>query len=165
MTHRNLTRCGWGCDGAFVAEDVAGSGAEFGRDVVGVPDRARLERQAAAADAAVEVLAEPLQRRDLLVQTWAPAGSQVGPVVAVRCAPLGQQLERRLDLGERQPDLLGDPDEAHPAQHVGVVPAVVGVGPIGRDQPVLLVEAQRRRGHSGPGGDLADREALDFNHC
>ena len=162
---------GWGSrwggrhDGALVTQDVAGAGAELGGDVVGVPDRARLERQAPAADAAVEVLTQPLQRRDLLVETWAPARRQVGPVVAVRRAPLGQQLERRLDLGERQPDLLGDADEADPAQHVGVIAAVIGVRPVRRDQPVFLVEPQGRRGDPGPGRDLPDREALDFNHC
>lgn len=57
---------------AFVAEQVAGAGAEAGGDVVGVPQAARCERQAPAADAPVELVAESDEQRDLFVEPRPP---------------------------------------------------------------------------------------------
>lgn len=59
-------------DGALVAEEVARPGAELGGDVVGVPEPARREREAAAPDALVELVAHPGEQRDLLVEARPP---------------------------------------------------------------------------------------------
>lgn len=53
---------GSACSGlgrSLVAQEVPRTGAEPGRDVVGVPQPARLERQATATDALVELVAHP----------------------------------------------------------------------------------------------------------
>ena len=57
---------------ALVAQQVARTDAEFGGDVVGVPDAARCQRQAPASDAPVELIAQPRQQRDLFVEPRPP---------------------------------------------------------------------------------------------
>ena len=59
-------------DRAFVAEEVARPRAEPGGGVVGVPEPARRERETAAPDALVELVAHPGEQRDLLVESRAP---------------------------------------------------------------------------------------------
>jgi hypothetical protein len=60
--------------------------------------------------------------------------------------------------------LLRSFDERHSPQHVGPVAAMPAGRSFGADQTVFLVEAQGRGVHADTGGDLADRESLDFNH-
>lgn len=59
-------------DRTLVAQQVAGTAAELGGDVVGVPEPARRERQAPAADALVELVPQAGEERDLLVEPWSP---------------------------------------------------------------------------------------------
>ena len=59
-------------DRAFVAEEVARPGAELGGDVARVPEPARRQREAAAPDALVELVAHPGEQRDLLVEARPP---------------------------------------------------------------------------------------------
>ena len=59
-------------DRALVAQEVARAGAELGGDVVGVPQPARRERETAASDALVELVAHPGEQRDLLVEAGSP---------------------------------------------------------------------------------------------
>lgn len=56
----------------FVGKEVPRAGSEVGRDVVGVPDPAQAERQAAASDAARQVVAQAGQHLDLRVQPRPP---------------------------------------------------------------------------------------------
>ena len=58
--------------GPIIAEQISRTGAEFGRRVLGVPQPARRERQAAAPDAGVELIAHSREQLDLLVETWPP---------------------------------------------------------------------------------------------
>ena len=57
--HAAARRVGAEPSGPLVAEQVARAGAEARRGVVGIPQAARGQRQAAASDAAVELVAEP----------------------------------------------------------------------------------------------------------
>lgn len=59
--------------GSIVVEDVAGAGASLGGDVVGVEELAVAEGEAAAADAAVEAVAEALEHGDARVEHRPPA--------------------------------------------------------------------------------------------
>lgn len=59
-------------DRAVVAQQVARTGPEVGGDVVGVPQPARRQREAAAADALVELVPQPRQDGDLLVEPRSP---------------------------------------------------------------------------------------------
>ena len=65
---------------SILVEDVARAGAARGHDVVGVEEPAVPERQAAAADAPVEPVAEPLEHADLVVQPGPPRSRQLLPV-------------------------------------------------------------------------------------
>ena len=129
--------------------------------VAGVVERADRERQAAAADAAVEVVAQPLQRGDLVVERG-PASCAESWAQSLRFGvrPSGSDARASTDLGEREPDPLGGLDEGHPAQHVGVVLAVAGGRRSDVISPCVLVEPQRRRRDAGAGGDRADRKRL-----
>ena len=72
-------------DGAVAAQaggQVGGAGAAGPGGVGGVGDRAALQRQAAAADAGVQAIAQRGERLDLLVQPVPPAPGQPGPVRA-----------------------------------------------------------------------------------
>ena len=56
-----------------VTEEVAGTGAERRCLIVGVVERAHPEREAPAADAGREVVAQPFENGDLLVQAGPPS--------------------------------------------------------------------------------------------
>lgn len=76
--------------GALVTEEVARAGAERRSGVVGVPQSARRERQAAAPDAAVELVAESGEDRDLFVEPRLPRARQLRPVLRGRGPPVGE---------------------------------------------------------------------------
>ena len=57
-----------------VVEDVTGSRAALPGFVVGVHELTEAQREAAAADAAGESVAEALEHGDLGVEAWAPRG-------------------------------------------------------------------------------------------
>ena len=61
--------CGWG---VFVAQQIARSGPVNRGGIVGVVQRARLERQTPAADARGEIVTESLQHLDLRVELRTP---------------------------------------------------------------------------------------------
>ena len=131
----------------------------------GLYERADGEREAAAPDASGEVVAQPLQEADLFVEPRPPLRRELGPVLAVGGAPLGQRSQGVADLGEAEPDPLGGLDEGDAAQHVGVVLTMTGGRALGVDQALVLVEPQRRRRDAGASCDRPDRKHLDFNHA
>lgn len=76
--------------GAVVAEEVASAGAEVGGRVVGVPESARGQRQAPAADAFVELIAKAGQDGHLFVETRSPRAREFGPILRGRGPPVGE---------------------------------------------------------------------------
>ena len=86
------------------------------------------------------------------------------PVLAGRGASVGQRGDDLGDLAEREPHLLGDADERHPTDHLAVVSALAARRPLGVDQPLLLVEAQRRRGDARAPAEVADRQVVAARH-
>ena len=70
--------------GPIVAQQVARPGAEFGRGIGGIPQTARGERQAAAPDAGVELVAHSGEQRDLLVEPRSPRLRQPVPILGGR---------------------------------------------------------------------------------
>ena len=71
----------------------------------------------------------------------------------------GSDASAVADVVEAQPDLLGDAHERDPPDRVaGVAPLAAGRAG-GVDQPLGLVEAQRRRGDAGAAAEIADRQA------
>src|SRR5690606_15800382 len=136
------------------------AGAALGGAVVGVEHAADVEREAAAADAGVEVVAEALEERDALVEERAPAGGEPFPLARRGGAFLGEGGERGADVVEGEADTLRGLDEGEAAEDVATVAALVAGVAGGGDQTAVLVEAQRRGGEAGARGGLADREEV-----
>src|SRR5688572_28615573 len=76
--------------GGAVAEEIAGAGAEGGGGVVAVVEGAGLQREAAAPDAGAELVAQPFEHRDLLVESGPPALREPLPVGLVGCPLPGE---------------------------------------------------------------------------
>src|ERR1700734_1231558 len=69
--------------------------------VIGIEQGACAQAQAAAADAVGEVVAQPLQMHDPIVEVGAPTGGQPRPVATVRYTAGRQRGERVTDAGQR----------------------------------------------------------------
>jgi hypothetical protein len=82
------------------------------------------QRQATAADARGEVVAQPLQRGNALIEQRLPLRRQALPVGGVGGAAVAQAGQRRFDLLQAQAHRLGRADEGHTAQRAARVDAV-----------------------------------------
>lgn len=140
-----------------------GAGEAFAEDVVRVGQRTVLQREAAAADAVRQMIAQAPELGDALVEFGAPGLGEPGPVLAVGRALLRQLGEGVADAGERDPDALRGAHEGHPAQRVAAVAALVAGGAAAGDQALGLVEVERGDGHAAARGELADGEFVDFS--
>ena len=149
QAHRGRLPCGSRKHRAGAAPATSSSGVGQG---------AGLEAQAAAADAAVQPVAEPLDPLDLLVEARPPGLAEPGPVGLGRHPAVGQGGQRVADLLEAEPDPLRRADERDPAQRGLLVAALVARRTHRGDQPLRLVEPDRRRRHARPLGELADRQ-------
>src|SRR5262249_30088353 len=105
-----------------------GAGSLIGECVAGVGQCARLQAQAAAADAGCEVGAQALQVQDAVVEVLAPACGEFGPVLAGRHAIGGQGDQGLADAGERDAEALRHADECDPAQRLPCVSALIATG-------------------------------------
>src|SRR2546428_5795663 len=94
-----------------IAEQIARAGAGAGRAVVRVVERAMVERKAAAADAAVELIAGLAEQGDPLVELAAHMLADPAPVLAVWGAAIRQRGQLGLDLCQGEAELLGDQRE------------------------------------------------------
>jgi hypothetical protein len=126
------------------ADPRARTWAEAGGPVAGVCKLASFQRQTPAADAFGEPKLETLELGDALIDPRRPRARETRPVAAGRRAVRRQLDKFRADLVERQPHPLGENDERDPSEHGPRVATVTRAGPFGRDQPSLLVEAERR---------------------
>jgi hypothetical protein len=77
--------------------EIARPGTLVAENVVRVHELAALERKAAAADAAGELVSQLLEPGDLVVEVVSPGGGQVSPVPPGRGASLGKPAEGILD--------------------------------------------------------------------
>src|SRR5919197_228205 len=134
------------------------SGPLPGGLVVGVEQRALVDRQAAAADARGEPVAHCLEGPDPAVEVLAPAAGEPFPVAARRGARGGERVERGPDPLERDPGGAAGLDQRDPAQDGTAVAPLVAVGSACREQALSLVEPERGRSNAAPGGELADRQ-------
>src|SRR5919198_2685941 len=131
-----------------------GAGPEECRLVVPVDEGAALQRKAAAPDAAREPVADGLEDRDALVQLAAPAAGEPLPVALRRGSVLRQRVERPANPLERDPGRLAGLHEGDPAEGDAGVAALVSLRAAGGDQPLPLVEAQRRGRDPAPARQL-----------
>src|SRR3954451_10469667 len=126
--------------------------------VLRVGERTAVERQAATPDAILEVVPKLFELEDPPVELDLPALRDTLPVRARRRAVVGQQLQDRGHLGERDADALGDPDQRHSAQGVPLVPALVARRTAADNQTLALVEMQSRDRHATALRQLPDRQ-------
>jgi len=141
-----------------VPEQIAGPGTKGRRHVLRVVQGAAAQREAATADARVELIAQPLEERDLFVETGPPPSRQPSPVRCGRRSAVGQTVQFPTDLLQAEPDLLRRADEGDPTQHIALE-AALAPGRAGRtDETLGLVVAQRRRGDPRTIGHFTDRQ-------
>ena len=138
------------------AGEAVRPGPGVGGDVVGVEDRAAVERLAAAADAGRQLVPQAQQGGDLGVQLGTPGVRELLPLGGGG-RPVGRQVVHgRLDVGQPHPDALRAPDEGHPAQHVaGVAPLAAARAGRGHEAHPF-VEAQRRGRDADAGSRFPD---------
>src|SRR5881392_4466013 len=141
-----------------VLSEVVRSCASGGCFVVGVEQVALVDREAAAADARRQAVAEGLESLDAGVEVVSPLVREALPVLAARRAPRGEAFERASDVGERHSRCSAGLDERDAAQDGAVVAALVAVGSRRLDQAMALVEPQRRGCDPASRRDLSDRE-------
>ena len=131
----------------------------------GVGDPAALQGQAAAADAGVEPVAQPLEGGDLLVEPAAPVrGTCACQSASSGCARRAARPSSARISSRVSPTLLRRPDEGEPAQHAALERPLAAGGAGGGDQALALVVAQRRRGEAAASGDLAHGEQVARVH-
>jgi len=136
------------------------AGAVGGEHVVGIGECARSQAQATAAYAVGEIVAQPLQVQDPVIEVGAPASGQPGPVPAGRNPIGGQCGQRCTDTGQRNAQPVRHPDEGNPPQGVAAVAALVARRAAAGDQSLPLVEVQSRDRHAGPMGEFAGKQLL-----
>lgn len=151
-----MTSDGRACSHRDAARTLAG----LGQLVVGIEQAARLHRQAAAADAAGQLVLQLLDGLAALLERRLPAPGGAFPVALTR-APVQRHLGKGvLHVGEGNAQPLGHRDQRHPPEHVPRVAPLVARGAFGGDQAERLVVVQRRDGHSRTGTHLADGQQL-----
>src|SRR5687768_10026520 len=84
----------------------AGARAEAGDAVGGVGERASVHRKAAAADARVELVAEPLERPYAFIELRTPAVGELLPLPRRNVVIAGEVGDHLSDLGERKAHAL-----------------------------------------------------------
>ena len=99
-----------------------------------------------------------MQGGDLPVEIVAPAAGEPLPVAARGRAVSGKRLECSADPFERDPGGAAGLDQRDPTKDGAVVAALVSARTARGDQPLCLLEAERRRGNAAAGGELADRQ-------
>ena len=83
----------------------------FAEDITRVRQSAEIKGEAAAANAEGELVAEPNELFDALIQVGSPPGRKRGPLGSARWLPRGQRVERGPNLGQRDPDPLRNTNE------------------------------------------------------
>jgi hypothetical protein len=106
-------------------EKTPGSWSFLGENVPRVGQMARSQRKTAATDALGQVVAEPLELIDSIIELVLPDGRQGGPVLAGWCSLSRKLIEGVFDLHQRYANPLGSPDEGDPAKRVSGVTALV----------------------------------------
>src|SRR3954464_12873519 len=121
---------------------------------------AAVQRETATTNAVGQAALQSLELCDPLVNSLSPVARQLRPVLARGHAVLRQRSEFVGDLVECEPDSLREYDECDPSQHAARVSPVARAGALRRDQPAVLVEAQRGGGDAAPPCDFADRHEI-----
>src|SRR5690606_22382903 len=146
-------------------EHRARTGARGTEPVVLVVELAFLQREAAATDALVELVARTREQVDPLVDLEPHPPADLLPVGERRRAAVRQVGQLRLDLGQREAELLRDQDEAHPADVRAQEAPLIAARAQRGNQALVLVEAERGDRDAGARGELADGDEAILRHA
>src|SRR5436190_689370 len=136
--------------------EIVRASAERTRLVLRIEQRAGAERQTAAADTRRQSAADRLERRNALVELEPPAAREPLPVALRRRLAGGERLEGSPDPLERDPGCLSRLQKRDAPQRDGRVAPLVAVRAPRRDEPLALVETERRLRNAAACGELAD---------
>ncbi len=137
-----------------------GTGASIGDDVVGVAQAAPLQAETAASDAAVQSIAQPLQRPYLVVEAMAPGSGDPGPVGLCGRALGGEKRERFLDFLQGQSDVPRRGDEGQTTEFAAPEPTLTTLCSGRVDEAFPLVVPKGRGAEAAPCCGFADREHI-----
>src|SRR5690606_3009443 len=112
--------------------------------VVGIDQRTLVERQTPAADAAGELVPEARDERDPAIEFITPLRRHLLPVSLGRLTPIGERGQSFGDSAQWNAELVGEPDDRQSPQHVAIVATLIAASAVATDQPLALVEVQRR---------------------
>lgn len=155
---RRALRCGRRA--RSVAQPPARACAVRRSGVLRVVEPAAGQRQAAAADATVEPVAQLQQRGDSRIEQPLPLARQALPVGGSRRVALAQRGERGAYVVQAQTHGLSGANEGHAAQRAARVQAVPAAAASAAEQATAFVEAQRTGRHACARRQLADREGV-----
>src|SRR5665213_3234539 len=139
-----------------IAQQEARAGAGAGGAIPGIVEAAAGEREASAADAAVEQVARPLEHSDPALECGADAAADGLPIAARRRPALRQRAQHGADLRQRQAELLGDQGKGEPPDVGPRVAPLVAARADRHQETARLVVADRRHRHPGAPGKLAN---------
>lgn len=119
---------------------------------------AAVDGQAATSHTVGEIITKLLEVADARLEFGAPGLGYPLPVMPGGRAAIRQQREHSGDVGQRDPDPLGDADQRHASKDLSFVPALITRGAPAADQTLTLIEMQRRDRHPAARGELTDGE-------
>ena len=125
-----------------LAEPETGSRTSRRRTIARIGKPAPIQREAAAANALCQSIAQQLKFANAPVDPDPPGFRQARPVSRRRNPAIREPVQLGADLGKREPDSLCENDEGDPAQYRPPEAALTRFAvPFGSDQSSLLVEA------------------------
>ena len=125
-----------------VSSEVVRTRTGFGRLVVRVEKLAGVDREASAADAGREPVAECFEGGDAAVDVLAPTAGQPLPVASVRCAVSRQSRKGSTDPVEGNSRGTPGLNQRDPPKHGPLVAALVSRRSARHEQAFFLVEAE-----------------------
>lgn len=114
--------------------------------------------KAAAADAAIQLIAQPREARNTPVKLRTPARRQLFPILCRGSAPVWQCGQCLSNSGQRNPRTLRNLDDSNPTKYLARIPALVAAIAPAVDQSPRFVKVQRGHRHATALGHFPDGE-------
>ena len=130
----------------------------FAKPVPWIAQRADAQREAAASDAAIELIAETDQPLDAVVEVCSPFAGELCPVISSRGASIGELKQRPANGFKWNAGALRRLNDSHAAQHFTRVAALVSLVAPAMEEPFGFVKMEGGDGHTAAPRYLAYRE-------
>jgi len=126
-----LTRLKWAMSSFFrgdLRHEESRAGTLGGESVLRVPQRTSGHGEAAASDAAVQLVSKFRKALNAIIQVFLPAGRQVAPVLG-GCGPIaGKRRECIMNAGQGNTEALRDFDDGDATQDIARILALIAQG-------------------------------------